>query len=202
MYNNRQRFAIDKYNREKLLELYPRLTNESGIYILTRRDENGLKYAYIGQAKHILTRLVQHLSGYQHIDLSLKKHKFYGEDNPYGWQVFTMRCGESKLDEKEKEYIRVYAEHGYQLRNKTAGGQGVGKVGIDDNRASKGYYDGLRQGEINAKRKLRKWFGGSLKAVIDGKETKIKERYLTQFNEYIGAEENEVDTDTNDTQGE
>lgn len=39
---------------------------------MVRTDENGFRYAYIGQAVHILTRLAQHLVGYQHIDLSLK----------------------------------------------------------------------------------------------------------------------------------
>ena len=46
-------------------------------------DEEGIKYAYIGQAKHILTRLAQHLTGYQHIDLSIRKHGLYSNRNFY-----------------------------------------------------------------------------------------------------------------------
>lgn len=53
--------AIEKKNKERLLKVNPKLNEDSGIYFLTRIDENGFKYAYIGQAVHILTRLAQHL---------------------------------------------------------------------------------------------------------------------------------------------
>lgn len=75
--NIAQIMTIEQKNKKKLLEVEPRLDDKSGIYFLTRTDENGFKYAYIGQAKHILTRLSQHMVGYQHIDLSIKKHGFY-----------------------------------------------------------------------------------------------------------------------------
>ena len=58
---------IDKNNFRCMSES----EEDSGIYVFTRQ-ENGFKYAYVGQAKHILTRLAQHLNGYQHIDLSIK----------------------------------------------------------------------------------------------------------------------------------
>ena len=61
-------------NKKKWTDAFGAITDSSGIYILRRMDEDGIKFAYIGQAKHILTRLGQHLDGYQHIDLSLKKH--------------------------------------------------------------------------------------------------------------------------------
>lgn len=80
--------AIEQENRKRLLKINPELNNHGGIYFLTREDENGFKYAYIGQSKEsagILTRLCQHLAGYsQWIDLSLKKHKLYSEDNTCG----------------------------------------------------------------------------------------------------------------------
>jgi predicted GIY-YIG superfamily endonuclease len=66
--NFRQVKAIEKKNKERLLQINPELDEESGIYFLLREDEDGFKYAYIGQAKHILTRLASHLTGYQHID--------------------------------------------------------------------------------------------------------------------------------------
>ena len=94
----RQAKAIEAKNKQKWLALNPRLDESSGIYILTRQDENGFRYAYVGQAKHILTRLSQHLSGYQHIDLSLKSHGLYSEDNPYGWNVASVHCPIDKLD--------------------------------------------------------------------------------------------------------
>ena len=153
--NIRQAKATENQNKKKLLEVNPKLDEKSGIYFLTRTDEDGFKYAYIGQAKHILTRLAQHLVGYQHIDLSLKKHNLYAEDNPFGWKVNFLHFPESQLDEKEQHYIKEYALNGYQLRNKTSGSQGAGKSQIDDYRPQKGYRDGLEQGRKNLARELK-----------------------------------------------
>lgn len=146
--------AIEKQNKQFLLSVKSSLHDESGIYILTRVDEDGIKYAYIGQAKHVLTRLAQHLTGYQHIDLSIKKHGWYSSDNPYGWKVGELTFPESELDEKEQYYIKLYAQNGYQLRNKTAGGQGRGKNQIDGYRPAKGYRDGIAQGKKTLAREL------------------------------------------------
>ena len=150
----RQIKAIEKSNKNRLEKAFGHIPETSGVYILTRY-ENGFKYAYIGQAKKILTRLASHLKGYQHIDLSLKKHKFYSEDNPTGWKVEWVEC--SNLDEKETELISQYANRGYQLRNKTRGGQGKGKCKINEFKPSKGYRDGLKQGHKNAIKELNKW---------------------------------------------
>lgn len=147
--------AIEAKNKKRLLEVNPKLDDKSGIYFLTRVDEDGFKYAYIGQAKHILTRLAQHLVGYQHIDLSLKKHNLYSADNPYGWKIGFMHFPICQLDEKEQHYIKMYADNGYQLRNKTSGSQGVGKTQIDEYRPQKGYRDGLKQGRLNLARELK-----------------------------------------------
>ena len=152
--NIRQAKVVEYQNKKKLLEVNPKLDEKSGIYFLTRTDEDGFKYAYIGQAKHILTRLAQHLVGYQHIDLSLKKHNLYAEDYPFGWKVNLLHFPESQLDEKEQHYIKGYALNGYQLRNKTSGSQGAGKAQIDDYRPQKGYRDGLEQGRKNLVREL------------------------------------------------
>ena len=153
--NIRQAKVTENQNKKKLLEVNPKLDDKSGIYFLTRVDEDGFKYAYIGQAKHILTRLAQHLVGYQHIDLSLKKHKLYAEDNPNGWKVNFLHFSESQLNEKEQHYIKEYALNGYQLRNKTSGSQGAGKSQIDDYRPQKGYRDGLEQGRKNLVKELK-----------------------------------------------
>ena len=53
--NYRQVKAIEKKNKERVLALHPSVPETSGIYIFYRR-ENGFKYAYVGQAKHILSR--------------------------------------------------------------------------------------------------------------------------------------------------
>ena len=152
--NYKQVKAIEAKNKKRLLSANPNLNENSGIYFLTRTDENGIKYAYIGQAKHILTRLAQHLVGYQHIDISLKKHGLYTVDNVHGWHIGFLHCPEDKLDNMERYYIRLYANHGYQLRNKTSGSQGVGKTQIDEYKPAKGYYDGLKQGRKNLAKEL------------------------------------------------
>lgn len=149
--NYRQIKAIEKANKERILKVCPDCPDTSGIYFLLRK-EGGFKYAYIGQAKHLLTRLAQHLNGYQHIDLSIKKHGLYSADNPFGWEVNYLRFPENELDAKEQHFIMRYANAGWQMRNKTSGGQGEGKRGIADNKPSKTYYDGLAQGYKNAQR--------------------------------------------------
>lgn len=154
MQNPRQRYAIEAKNRKRLLEVNSSLTDESGIYFLTRTDENGFRYAYIGQAVHILQRLAQHLVGYQHIDLSLKKHGLYADDNPYGWKIGFLNFPKTELDKQEQHYIKVYADSGYQLRNKTSGSQGEGKAKIDEYRPQKSYRDGIKQGRKNLAREL------------------------------------------------
>ena len=146
--------AIERENKKRLLKVNPDLDESSGIYFLTRIDENGIKYAYVGQAKHILTRLAQHLVGYQHIDLSIKKHGFFSDGNLHGYKIGFLRFPESLLDEMEQRFIRIYANSGYQLRNKTAGGQCEGKTQIDEYRPQKGYRDGIRQGKKNLAREL------------------------------------------------
>lgn len=180
----RQIKAIEKSNKQRLLKVNPYLTEESGIYILTR-EENGFKYAYIGQAKHILTRLAQHLSGYQHIDLSLKKHGLYSKDNPTGWRVQFEEYDAEKLDEREQQYIKEYAFNGYQLRNKTAGGQGEGKFEIAETKPKKNYHDGLQQGYEKARKEVAKLFEKNLTYSINGKENKNKQKAYEKFRAFI-----------------
>lgn len=150
----RQAKAIEAKNKKRLLEVNPDLDEGSGIYFLTRTDENGFKYAYVGQAVHILTRLAQHMVGYQHIDLSIKKHGLHSEENPYGWKIDFRHFSKDKLDTLEQYYIKLCAENGYQLRNKTSGSQGKGKTQIDDYKPQKGYRDGIQQGRKNMAREL------------------------------------------------
>ena len=105
----------------------------------------------------MLQRLTSHLVGYeQHIDLSLRKHKLYSEDNPYGWRVEFLNFPESQLDEKEKYYIKLYADNGYQLRNVSIGGQGGNRDSgsIGERKAPRGYLQGIQQGRKNLAREL------------------------------------------------
>lgn len=149
--------TIEQENKKRLLKVNPKLNDRSGIYFLLREDENGFKFAYVGQAKSVLQRLASHLVGYeQHIDLSLRKHKLYSEDNPYGWRVEFLNFPESQLDEKEKYYIKLYADNGYQLRNVSIGGQGGNRDSgsIGERKAPKGYLQGIQQGRKNLAREL------------------------------------------------
>ena len=175
--------AIEQNNKKRLLEVNPKLDEESGIYFLTRIDENGFKYAYIGQAVHILTRLAQHLVGYQHIDLSLKKHKLYSKSNPCGWKIGFLHFPKSELDKQEQHYIKAYANKGYQLRNKTSGSQGEGKAQIDDYKPSKGYRDGIQQGRKNLAKELSHIAEKHLKIEIreDKRYNKVSQKQYEKF---------------------
>lgn len=183
--NYRQIKAIEQKNKQRILKLDATVPETSGIYAF-RRFEDGFKYAYIGQAKHLLTRLAQHLSGYQHIDLSIKKHGLYSEENQTGWRVNYILCEESELDELEQHYIKEYAKHGYQLRNKTTGSQGEGKRGLDDQKSPKGYYDGLKQGYKNAQKFVANLFDKHLNySQKSEKPNKNQEKAVEKFKEFL-----------------
>lgn len=188
--------AIEQKNKQKLLAVNPNLNERSGIYFLLRTDENGFKYAYIGQARtSILQRLASHLSGYeQHIDLSLKSHKLYSEDNPHGWRIEFLNFPPNELDEKEKFYIKKYADAGYQLRNVSVGGQGSnrdsGQVG--ERKPPKGYRQGVLQGRKNLARELSgiidKHLTVSVKQEKQG--NKVSEKMFQKFWDLLkGSEE-------------
>ena len=188
--NFRQIKAMEQKNKNRLKEINNDLDEGSGIYFLTREDEEGFKYAYIGQAKHILTRLAGHLSGYQHIDLSLKKHGLYSGENRCGWKIGFIHFPEEQLDEKEQHYIKLYALKGYQLRNKTSGSQGTGKKKIDDYKAARGYHDGLKQGRKALARELSNIIEKHLEIGLkeSRKNNKISQNALKKFNELVNEE--------------
>lgn len=179
--------AIESQNKRKILSVNPNVDESSGIYFLTRADENGIQYAYIGQAKHLLTRLAQHLSGYQHIDLSLKKHGMFSEGNVYGWKINFLHYPEDELDEHEQFWIKRYAKNGYQLRNKTAGGQGEGKKQISEYRPAKGYYDGITQGKKTLARELSHIMEKHLTVELkpEKRGNKVSEKQLEKFNRLL-----------------
>lgn len=190
--NFRKAKAIECVNKTRLLAVNPTLDDKSGIYFLTREDESGIKFGYIGQAKHILTRLAQHLVGYQHIDLSLKKHGFYNEkDNQYGWKIHYRHFPLEELDEMEQFYIKQYALGGYQLRNKTSGSQGVGKKKIDEYRPQKGYRDGLEQGRKNLAKELSHIIDKHLVVGLkpEKENNKVSQRAFEKFNDLLNVVE-------------
>ena len=182
--NLRQIKAIEAENKKKILKLCPNARDACGIYFILR-EENGFKYAYIGQSVRVLTRLAEHLRGYQHIDLSIKKHKLWSEDNPTGWRIFALYCERSELDFLEQKYIKMYADKGYQLRNATSGSQGEGKRDISD-APTKGYLEGLHNGYRKAQKEIAHLF----KLHLDYKTkketpTKLQLKAVEKFEKFI-----------------
>lgn len=176
--------AIEKKNRERLLKVNPNLNDRSGIYFLTRTDENDISYFYIGQAVNIIQRMCGHLTGYQHIDISIKKRGFYSEESPYGWKLNFINYPKSELDKMEQYWILEYTKRGYQCRyNKTAGGQGEGKEKINEFKPSKGYRDGIQQGRKNLARELSNIAEKHLKIELraDKANNKVSQKQYEKF---------------------
>lgn len=188
--NYRQIYARKAECEKRIKEVCPQATHESGIYCFTRVDEDGFKFAYIGLAtRSLLTRLGEHLVGYQHIDLSIKKHGLYSQENPYGYKVDILcKCPAEECNEKEQYYIKKAADAGYQLKNSTTGSQGKGKKGLENGRPSKTYRDGLDQGYLNARREVSHWFSLHLDVSMK-KPTKNAEKALAKFQDFINLED-------------
>lgn len=170
------------------------ITEGNGIYVLTRVGEEGFRYAYVGQSKHVLQRLGEHMLRYdQHIDKSLRKHKIFSVAHPFGWKLEeVIPCKETDLDLLEHQYESKYAEQGYQLRNKTSGGQGEGKIGTDNNQGGLGYRKGVEAGCKKAVKELREYFDKYLDVQIkpngykkDGTVKELFARKLEEFKERI-----------------
>lgn len=186
-----QVWAKKKSAEKRILSICPNIPGKSGIYIFSR-EENGLKFAYVGQAKDLKRRCAEHLLGYQHIDNSLKKHGLFDSlKNPNGYKLNFVEYPIEELDCAEQEMIKHFANQGYQLRNKTVGGQGEGKLGLDDHKPNKGYRDGLKQGYENARKEIREYFDKYLIAIVPEnnveahkKNGEIKEVYLRKLNEF------------------
>lgn len=189
--NYRKLYAIKKANEERILKVCPNCPRRSGIYFLLR-EEDGFKYAYIGQSVNILQRLADHLQGYQYIDLSIKKHGLYNEQNPTGYRIHFLTFPESELDKQEQFYIWKYANAGYQLRNVTSGSQGQGKKGLDNAKPPKNYYDGLAQGYKNAQKFVANLFEKHLdyKQKSD-KPNKNQEKAMQKFKDFIEVNNND-----------
>lgn len=188
--NYRQIYARKRDNEKRIKAIRPNINNDSGIYVFWRVDENGIKWCYCGQAKHLLERVASHLSEYDHIGLSLKKRKFYSAENPYGWHLTFQNCTEDMLDESEQATIRAYATNGYQLYNLTAGGQGKGKQGFDGKKSGKGYYDGLEQGKKKSRELIADLFSKHLDVSTKKQPpTKLQEKALQKFLEFISLDD-------------
>ena len=183
--NYKKIYAVKKANEERILKVCPNCPNTSGIYFLLR-EENGFKYAYIGQALRLRERLGSHLSGYQHIDLSIKRHGLWSEENPTGYKVHFLEFAENLLDEMEQKYIKQYANAGYQMRNSTAGSQGKGKHGLDNQKQPRTYYEGLNNGYERARKEVSHLFELHLDYTAKKQPpTKMQEKALIKFKDFL-----------------
>lgn len=176
--NYRQIYARKAECEKRIKEVCPDCPNTSGIYFILR-EEDGFRYGYIGKAKHLLGRLGQHLIGYQHIDLSIKKHGLWSEENQTGYKIHFLQFPESELDEKERYFIQRYANAGWQMRNVESGGAN-GKTDIADRRPSRGYWDGIDQGEKRLARELKHIIDTHLVISLK-KQTKTAQKALEKF---------------------
>lgn len=165
----------------------PNCPERSGIYFLLR-EESGFKFAYIGKAKTLLSRLADHLQGYtQHIDRSLKKHGLWSDENPTGWRINFLEFPESELNEKERYYIQKYANAGYQLRNIESGGN-LGKTDIGERKPAKKYFDGVEQGKKNAQKFVANLFDKHLDYhPKKNPPTKLQEKAMQKFKDFLEA---------------
>ena len=187
--NYRQIFAKRQKLMNRIKTICPEMQDVSGIYTFHKIDENGFKKYYSGQAKHLLQRTSSHLSEYDHIALSLKKYGFKKEGNPYGWELDYFYCKESELNDKEQETIaHWHKDLGYIPYNKTGGSQGAGKFGINENKPSKTYHDGVKYGREKLKKELNVLIDKYL--IINTKnESKLAQNALIKFNDLLQEEE-------------
>lgn len=187
--NYKQLYAIQKKNEQRIKEICPNANEDSGIYMFYRVDEDGIKRGYIGQSVNLIQRLASHLSGWQHIDLSIKRHGLYSEDNPCGWKIHIMeRCPKSQLDEREQYWILECQKKGIQMgHNKTGGSQGVGKEKINEYKPAKSYRDGIEQGKKSLAKELRNIIDKHL--IVDlkpeKKNNKVSIKAFEKFKELI-----------------
>ena len=191
--NYKQVMAIQAKYRKEIKAVCPNIDDESGIYFLTRTDENGISFFYIGQGLHIFSRMCSHMTGYQHIDISLRKRKWYSQDNPYGWKLNFIHYPADELDKWEQYWILEYTKKGYQARyNKTAGGQNDKGEKINEFRPAKGYRDGIKQGYKNASRDISNLFDKHLdyKPKSD-KPNKNQEKAMQKFEDFLNYHKEE-----------
>ena len=199
MINYRQIYAKKREYENRVKSLCPDISNKSGIYLFYRTNENFENCVYIGQAKDLLNRTASHLEGYKkknpsHIDKSLFKHKFYPNNN-FGWRLKVLcTCPVVLLDSLEQDYIQYYLNNGYKVYNVTGGGQ-IDKakdIGERQQTKLKSYKNGKGLGYEKARKEVKTYFDKYLDYTIKGKPTKIKERKLKEFKEFLGGTDNEI----------
>lgn len=176
-----------KAEREnKIKKICPNIPRESGIYVFYRTDAAGIRRAYCGQAVNLIERCASHLAEYDHIALSLKKHKLYSEDNPFGWKLAFKTYPKEELDEREVETIKKFADDGFQMYNITAGSQSKGKIATGDYKQPKTYMQGIQQGYKKASKEVANLFDKHLNySKKSDKPNKNQDKAVQKFEEFL-----------------
>ena len=188
--NYRKIYAMKSEREKRIKAICPGIPYSSGIYAFHRTDEAGIRRAYVGQAVNLCERCASHLAEYDHIALSLKKHGFYSEDNPYGWKLAFKTCPKSDLDEREVATIKSFADDGFQMYNITAGSQSTGKLVTGQYKPPKTYRQGIQAGKLSLARELSYIAEKHLKIEIrdDKKNNKVSQKQFEKFKELMNED--------------
>lgn len=191
-----ERLDIERQNVKRILQVCPEMQDRSGIYFFYRKDESGKVIArYIGKSEtSILKRCAGHLQGVnQHVDLSIKSHGLYSENNPTGWRVMALEyCEPSMCNERERKHIQYCQKLFVELYNIESGGT-IGKTDINERKPLKGYRKGVHYGRY----KLSKELQTTLKYlnVAPKDENKLTMRMYNKFLDLITPKQEESEED-------
>jgi hypothetical protein len=194
--NYKNVFEKREENKGRVLELCPNAPEKPGIYLFWRKDENDIHHGYVGQAtKSLLQRIAEHLSGYQHIDLSIKKYGLYDMwKNPHGYHIAVIEeCAPEFCDEREQYWIKYYAQKGMQMKNVTIGSQGKGKANFDAGKSTKGYREGVAYGRKALANELRHIIETHNFTITPQKDNKITQKALEKFWALLGIEREDTE---------
>lgn len=191
--NYKKIFAMKAEREKKIKSVCPNIPYDSGIYAFTRTDEAGIRRAYVGQAVSLCERCASHLTEYDHIALSLKKHGFYSEENPYGWKLSFKLYPKNFLNDAEVKAIKSFADSGFQMYNITAGSQGKGKQVTGQYKQPKTYTQGVMHGRKTMARDLSHIINKHLVVAVRAEKqgNKVSERQFEKFKELLSEGANE-----------
>lgn len=191
--NYRKVYAMKAEREKRIKKICPDIPHSSGIYAFHRTDEAGIRRSYVGQAVDLCERCASHLGEYDHIALSLKKHGFYSEDNPYGWKLAFNKCSKDELDDKEVATIKSFADDGFQMYNITAGSQSKGKLVTGEYKQPKTYREGIQAGKKSLAKELSHIIDKHLVVSIrpEKAHNKVSIKAFEKFNELLGVDEDE-----------
>lgn len=191
--NYKKIYAMKAEREKRIKKICPDIPHSSGIYAFHRTDEAGIRRSYVGQAVDLCERCSAHLAEYDHIALSLKKHGFYSEENPYGWKLSFKTCPKSELDDREVATIKAFADYGFQMYNVTAGSQSKGKLVTGEYRQPKTYRQGIEAGKKSLAKELNHIIDKHLVIGLKPEKmnNKVSQKALEKFSDLLTIEEEE-----------